>query len=195
MDEQAGLPPRAPPVVPVTVGYAASSAGRPAWATAISVISIVMGSLTILYAAYLPIMILTMRMQKTLMTSGAFSGTDSAPAPVPQQMAAWFNYPGWLEVVMGAAGAINLLLGVAVLVGGIQLLRCKPSSRGLHPAYGYTCIAATVLFAALMASSRSLMAAGMVIYGGLCGLPYPIVALAFMYGQRRREWFRSLGGR
>ena len=185
---------------------------RPGWVTALGIISIVLGSLSILSSAYNVAMPAMMRMQQQMMegmeeamtamaTHPATTHPTTWPAgppagPPPQIFRMWhrmFHVPAWVEVALYVTSATGVLLGGLCVASGAGMLGLRPWSRtlGIVFAVGSIIEAFAVMFVSLAGGCWML-------WGWTCGsvvaLAYPIVLLCFLLPAHRAAVFRVRRG-
>jgi hypothetical protein len=163
-----GYPGMAPPVQ-------TEAMQRPSkWPTAIGIISIIWGGLGLICS---PIGLLTQQAD-------------------PNQQAFLSEMPDWFEPLATAEYLVTMVLRAVLLIGGIQLLRRRPSGLGLHIAYAWLTIATAVVGGAVtfyglaQVDLPDPVRIGAKI-GGLVGIliavAYPIFCLIWFARRRIRE--------
>lgn len=178
--------------------------GRPTWVTVLGVVGVLFAGIELAAALLTPINILSMRMQRQLMSNPQFMAgfapatmpaTGPAAAPTTQQVAALLgalNLPAAKEGYIIAEGLHSLVAGIVLLVGSIQLLRERSVARAWLLGYAWLCVASMIAFVAVGVHDLDPIIAGFGVCGVACYVPIVIALFVILYLPEQRAYFHQL---
>ncbi len=178
--------------------------GRPTWVTVLGVVGVLFAGIELASALLTPINIMSMRMQRQLMSNPQFMAgltpatmpaTGPAAAPTTQQAAALLvaiSQPSAKEGYVIAAGAQSIIAGVVLLVGSIQLLRERSVARAWLLGYAWLGVASMLAFVAIGFHDPDPIIAGLGTCGVACYVPIVIALFVMLYLPEQRAYFHQL---